>query len=414
MRTHRLVAGLVTGLVGTALFDRRPRCRRRHGRVDYTINVDATGTGPAIDPAMYGVFFEDINRAADGGLYAELVQNRSFEYLPVDNGSYTGLTSWSAVSSSGGSGSIATVDDDARLNERNRTYLKVALTNAGAGTYGVLNSGYNTGIAIEAGKTYDFSVWARSDAAGGTPLTVALRDQAGTTTYAAPVRLAVQGDTWRRYTGTFVATGATDAARLAVQAAGTGTPAPRHGLALPPRHLQGPPQRPAQGPRREDRRPAPGFLRFPGGCIVNTGSMYGYDAASGYQRDRAYQWKDTIGPVEERATNPTSGATTSPTASATTNTSSSPRMSAPSRCPSCRRSSPAAGRTGPSTTKRCCSGTSRTPSTSSSSPTARSTSTWGAERAAMGHPAPFGLDRTRGRQRGEPARRLHGPLREVP
>ena len=56
---------------------------------DYSITVDPTTKGAKIDKTMYGVFFEDINRAADGGLYAELVQNRSFEYSTADNTSYT-------------------------------------------------------------------------------------------------------------------------------------------------------------------------------------------------------------------------------------------------------------------------------------------------------------------------------------
>lgn len=56
---------------------------------DYTVTVDTGARGPAVDDTMYGVFFEDINRAADGGLYAELVRNRSFEYSTADNGSYT-------------------------------------------------------------------------------------------------------------------------------------------------------------------------------------------------------------------------------------------------------------------------------------------------------------------------------------
>ncbi|CAM5543454.1 hypothetical protein STENM327S_04222 [Streptomyces tendae] len=63
---------------------------------DYTITVDPSGQGPTIDDTMYGVFYEDINRAADGGLYAELVQNRSFEYSTADHASYTPLTGWAA------------------------------------------------------------------------------------------------------------------------------------------------------------------------------------------------------------------------------------------------------------------------------------------------------------------------------
>lgn len=56
---------------------------------DYAITVDPSASGAKIDDTMYGVFFEDINRAADGGLYAELVQNRSFEYSTADNRAYT-------------------------------------------------------------------------------------------------------------------------------------------------------------------------------------------------------------------------------------------------------------------------------------------------------------------------------------
>src|SRR5690242_910018 len=67
----------------------------------YTITVDTTASGPEINDRMYGVFFEDINYAADGGLYAELVRNRSFEFLPADNGSFTGLTAWTPTGTGG-------------------------------------------------------------------------------------------------------------------------------------------------------------------------------------------------------------------------------------------------------------------------------------------------------------------------
>ena len=125
---------------------------------DYAITVDPAAKGAAIDDTMYGVFFEDINRAADGGLYAELAQNRSFEYSTADNGSYTPLTSWTV------GGTAQVVNDAGRLNERNRNYLSL-----GAGS-SVTNAGYNTGIRVEQGKKYDFSVWARAES--GTTLTV--------------------------------------------------------------------------------------------------------------------------------------------------------------------------------------------------------------------------------------------------
>jgi hypothetical protein len=97
---------------------------------EYTIAVDPAATGVAIGDTMYGVFFEDINYAADGGLYAELVRNRSFEFLPADNRSYHGLTGWTPTGQDGGAGTASTVDDGARLNERNRTYLRLAAATA--------------------------------------------------------------------------------------------------------------------------------------------------------------------------------------------------------------------------------------------------------------------------------------------
>ncbi|MEU8753192.1 alpha-L-arabinofuranosidase C-terminal domain-containing protein [Streptomyces chartreusis] len=251
---------------------------------DYSITVDPAARGAAIDDTMYGVFFEDINRAADGGLYAELVQNRSFEYSTADNGSYTPLTSWTVE----GAGQV--VNDAGRLNERNRNYLSL-----GAGS-SVTNAGYNTGIRVEQGKRYDFSVRAR--AGSGTTLTVALKDAAGALGTAHQV--AVKGG-WAEYRATFTATRTSNRGRLAV---GATDAAALDMVSLFPRDTY----RNQQNGLRKDLAEKiaalhPGFVRFPGGCLVNTGSMEDYSAASGWQRKRSYQWKDTVGPVEERATN---------------------------------------------------------------------------------------------------------------
>lgn len=310
--THaRVVAGLATGVLGAGLLAGLPTAHAADAAapsatpapLTYSVSVDPSATGPTIDPSMYGVFYEDINRAADGGLYAELVQNRSFEYSTADNRGYTGLTSWSSSATAGGAGTATTVDDAARLNERNRTYLRLALANPTGGTFGVSNAGYNTGVRLEAGKTYDFSVWARTDSPAGTPLTVTLRDAARTTAYASPVTVAVAGDTWTKYSGTFVATASTTSGRIAVEAGGTGTLRLDMVSLFPRETFKNRPN----GLRKDlaDKIAAlhPGFVRFPGGCLVNTGSMYSYDAANSYPRARTYQWKDTIGPVEQRATN---------------------------------------------------------------------------------------------------------------
>ncbi|MEV7090757.1 alpha-L-arabinofuranosidase C-terminal domain-containing protein [Streptomyces sp. NPDC093085] len=270
---------------------------RDAGTTDYTLDIDTGATGPRIGDTMYGVFYEDINRAADGGLYAELVQNRSFEYSTADNASYSPLTAWTPT----GTGTVATADDGARLNERNRTYLRLDPDGSAAGT-GVVNSGYGGGIPVTAGARYDVSVWARTDRPQGTPLTLALRTADGTA-LAPALRVTARGDTWAKYTGTLTATATTTAGRLAVTAGGTGTVRLDMVSLFPRDTYKGRP-----GGLRKDLAEKiaalrPGFVRFPGGCLVNTGSHQGYDAASGWQRKRSYQWKDTIGPVEERATN---------------------------------------------------------------------------------------------------------------
>ncbi|ANS64009.1 alpha-N-arabinofuranosidase [Streptomyces lincolnensis] len=252
---------------------------------DYAITVDPAAKGAKIDDTMYGVFFEDINRAADGGLYAELVQNRSFEYSTADNTSYTPLTSWAV------DGTAQVVDDAGRLNERNRNYLSL-----GAGS-SVTNAGYNTGIPLEQGKKYDFSLWAR--AARGTALAVTLQDADGP--LAAARKVTVRKDGWAKYTATFTATRTSSDGRLTVASAAA---AALDMVSLFPRDTY---KHQPNGLRKDLAEKVealhPGFLRFPGGCLVNTGSMEDYSEASNWQRKRSYQWKDTIGPVEERATN---------------------------------------------------------------------------------------------------------------
>jgi alpha-L-arabinofuranosidase len=302
LRRRRLLGltavALMVGSVGVAV----PTQAAPAVAPEYLVSVDPSRRGVEIGDRMYGIFVEDINFAADGGLYAELVRNRSFEFLPVDNQAYTGMTAWTPGGESGGAGTATTVDDAGRLNERNRTYLRLELANPAGGRYGVTNSGYNTGVAVTAGGRYDFSVWARTDAAGGTPLTVALHDAAGAP-LAAPLGVTVRGDGWTKYTGTLHATGTTDRGRLSVRAAGTGTLRLDMVSLFPRDTYKGRPNGLRKDLAEKIAALEPGFIRLPGGCLVNTGSMYGYDAASNFPRARSYQWKDTVGAVETRATN---------------------------------------------------------------------------------------------------------------
>ncbi|WP_327669728.1 MULTISPECIES: alpha-L-arabinofuranosidase C-terminal domain-containing protein [unclassified Streptomyces] len=284
-RGWRLGLGAAVGslLVGTAVLPSSAAgADTKADATDYSVTVDPSRSGAAIDDTMYGVFFEDINRAADGGLYAELVQNRSFEYSTADNAAYTPLTAWKA------SGTAKVADDDGRLNARNRNYLSLT---AGSS---VINSGYGTGYTLKKGATYDFSVWARGDS----ELTVTLGDADGA--LATPRKVRTRGG-WAKYTATFTPRQDTTTGRLAVA---TTKDAALDMVSLFPRDTY---KGRKNGLRKDLAQKVadlkPGFVRFPGGCLVNTGSMKGYDEASGYERKRSYQWKDTVGPVEQRATN---------------------------------------------------------------------------------------------------------------
>ncbi|GAA3697755.1 hypothetical protein GCM10022377_08340 [Zhihengliuella alba] len=265
---------------------------------DHTLRIDGDATAHEISDTMYGAFYEDINYAADGGLYAELVRNRSFEFAPADNASFNGLTGWETV----GAGSV-TVESEREtwLNDSNRAYLEIAAEGPGAG---VRNTSYNEGVALEEGESYDFSVWARTPVAQ--ELTVTLENASGERVHGAAT-VAVDGsDEWKQYTATLEADADTNAARLEVAAGAAGTLRLDMVSLFPQDTWVGPVN--GKSVLRKDLAEMvaeldPGFLRFPGGCVTNVGTFDTYLESDGADRQRTYQWKETIGPVESRPTN---------------------------------------------------------------------------------------------------------------
>ncbi|PFG42353.1 alpha-L-arabinofuranosidase [Isoptericola jiangsuensis] len=260
-----------------------------------TIDADAERTDMSDD--LYGAFYEDINYAADGGLYAELVRNRSFEFNTSDNASFTGLTGWSRV----GGGTIAVESERSQwLNDSNRYYLTVRSD----GTTGVSNASFNEGVAVTDGASYDVSVWARTTTAQD--LTVRVVSADGATTYATG-KVAVDGsDAWKRYTTTLKVTGTANDARFQVVTGAAGTVRLDMVSLFPQDTWVGPVN--GKSPLRKDLAEMvadlhPQFLRFPGGCVTNVGTFDTYLGSDGQDRRRTYQWKETIGPVEERPTN---------------------------------------------------------------------------------------------------------------
>lgn len=262
--------------------------------------VTAGTTQVSFDTTQVGVY-EDINYAADGGLYAELVRNRSFEFNTSDNASFTGLTAWQVLNRSGAGTTGAVVDDDARLNDMNRNHLR--LTAAAAGD-GVRNIGYNNGFAVKAGETYEGYLWARSTTAQ--QLTVRMENAAGDATVAT-ASVALDGsDTWKKHPFTLTASTTTDAGRLAVLAGAPSVVGLDMVSLMPTDRWVGPVN--GKTDLRKDLMEKvaamdPTFLRFPGGCVTNVGTFRTYEESGWTDRRRTYQWKETIGPVEERPTN---------------------------------------------------------------------------------------------------------------
>ena len=265
---------------------------------DHTIDVAAGETGMEMSDTLYGIFYEDINWAADGGIYAELIRNRSFEFNSVDNGGYTGKTAWQDL----GSGvSTVRTGTSGWLNKLNRTWLEV---NASAPGAGIRNTSWNNGIALKAGGKHDFSVWVRTAVAQD--LTVALTDPTGGTTYAS-AKIPVTGDdTWREYTVTLTPNATTDAGRLALTTGAAGIVNLDMVSLFPQDTWVGPVN--GRSVLRKDLAELveeldPQFLRFPGGCVTNVGTFRTYEESGFVDRQRTYQWKETIGAVEERPTN---------------------------------------------------------------------------------------------------------------
>jgi alpha-L-arabinofuranosidase len=241
----------------------------------FSITIQAGQPGAKINPAMWGIFFEDINFGADGGLYAEMVKNRGFEFPDP-------LMGWIKISPSLARGEL-TVRTDAPFDANNPHYVR--LQSEGTAPFGISNEGFR-GMGVRAGEAYDFSAQIRG-VAGEPALQVQL--YGGDGTLLDSIELTNFTGDWKKHPATLHPRDTDAKARLAVVLEGKGT-LDLDFISLFPEHTWK--NRP--GGLRADMVQAladmhPGFLRFPGGCIVE-GSVL----------ERRYQWKNTLGPVEDR------------------------------------------------------------------------------------------------------------------
>jgi len=241
-----------------------------------TLEVDADKPGAAINPAMWGIFFEDINFGGDGGLYAELVKNRSFEFPQP-------LMGWMKLSPSLAQGQIS-VRTENPLNPANLHYLRIE--SEGTAPFGVSNEGFR-GMGLRKGESYDFSAWARQ--AGPTQATLRLQLVGGDGTVLDSVDATPPTERWAKIAVTLQSQATERCGRLNLILNTKGA-VDVDMVSLFPRHTWK--NRP--GGLRADLVQAladlhPGFMRFPGGCIVE-----------GSRLDLRYQWKQTILPLEQR------------------------------------------------------------------------------------------------------------------
>jgi len=252
------------------------------------ISVDAAHPGAAINPGMFGIFFEDINFGADGGLYPELVKNRSFEFQEP-------LTGWHEVLGFNTNGltphhgemavrsAEMGVQNEAPLNATNPHYLRVRAYDPG---YSFYNTGFR-GMGVAMGAEYRFSAYIRSH--GPTSIHASIADPAGHEIGSGT--LTSFGGEWKRYE-TVIRMNATDAhARLTLTLEEKGDLDLDMVSLFPVDTWK---QRP-NGLRKDlvqllyDMHP--GFLRFPGGCIVE-----------GRELVTRYRWKNTVGDIAQRKT----------------------------------------------------------------------------------------------------------------
>ena len=252
-------------------------------RAQVVMNINSTQRGPLTSPYQWGLFFEEINHAGDGGLYAELIRNRSFEESQYDNG-------WKTVSSA-----IyrRTSEDTPLLNNAQNVCLDLYTSNStsDARKRGIRNEGF-WGMKFEKSKTYRLSLFAKGSNTNYTGRVYAtLLKKDGTT--AASDTIALTGevftDKWNKLTAELTATDTELSGQLLLLTSNAG-----HlyldVVSLFPDTWNNRPNglRPDLAQLLADTKPT--FLRFPGGCFVEGQNSF----------DDTWQWKRTIGPIEQR------------------------------------------------------------------------------------------------------------------
>ena len=241
------------------------------------LDVSTRKLGAPIQSTMYGIFFEDINYAADGGLYGELVKNRSFEFPQH-------LMGWQAFG-------CVDVKDDGPF-ERCPHYVVLSAPDHRDRRTGLTNEGF-FGIGVKKGEQYRFSVWAKAPKGSGA-IRVQLIDESTmreNQTFAEQT-IDIASKDWKKYSVELKSNIDLKRAKLRIFLKGGNSVALEHVSLFPVNTYKN-----RENGMRRDLAQAledlhPGIFRFPGGCIVE-----------GTDLDTRYQWKNSVGPVENRPLN---------------------------------------------------------------------------------------------------------------
>lgn len=243
------------------------------------LTLQTNKLGAQIQPTMYGLFFEDINFAADGGLYAEMVKNRSFEFPQ----SLQGWVTYGNVE----------VRNDGPF-ERNPHYVRVSAASHAHKHSGLENEGF-FGVAVKEGEEYRFSVWARVPEGDVAKLKIVIADtkSQAESQNIATAHITVDSKEWKKYTVILKSKVTEPKGKLRIFLERPEATVDLEHISLFPVDTW---KGHENGLRRDLAQKLadlhPGVFRFPGGCIVE-----------GTEIEDRYQWKNTVGDVENRPTN---------------------------------------------------------------------------------------------------------------
>jgi alpha-L-arabinofuranosidase len=246
------------------------------------VRVDLGQAGKKVSPNQFGIFFEEINHAGDGGIYNELIRNGSFAEAPTMDG-------WAPLHAATAEHARPVFDSNVNLffdtavplNAVKARSLRIESNPKSGERAGVSNEGF-WGIGVKKGETYEFSMYARAAAGFAGPVTVTLEGKDGAVYGKAELNRLKPA--WQRLTASIAANATDPAARLTISTTGKCTfwinmISLRQGKDL---------FRPDLLEKLKALKP--GFMRFPGGTYVQ-----------GNERETAFRWKSTIGPREDRA-----------------------------------------------------------------------------------------------------------------